>query len=109
MCLGSGIYIKVDAFTFGLWFTFSRKKFFGFLVRVVAALCFPSHPSGLTFIVLFGGDFLLFLSSGPGLQLDPVVLSGLALIFGTMPPKLALTVGIDVSGLAASFSCVVVA
>ena len=55
------------------------------------------------------GLWFFFLSSGPGLQLDPLVLSGWALIFGTMPPRLALTVGIDVSGLAARFSRAVVA
>ena len=104
MFWGSGIYFKVDSFAFGLWYIFSRTSLFGSVVRVVAALYFPSHPSSLTFIVLFGGDFLVSLFSGPGLRLDLVVLSGLALIFGIMPPKLALTFGLDVSGLAVSLS-----
>ena len=54
------------------------------------------------------GTFFSF-SLGLGLQLDPVVLSGPASIFGTMPPRLALTVGLDVSGLAANLSRAVVA
>ena len=57
----SGIYIKVDTFTFGLWYIFSWTSLFGSVVRVVATLCFASHPSGLTFIVLSDGDFFLFL------------------------------------------------
>ena len=54
------------------------------------------------------GTFSSF-SLGLGLQLDPVVLSGPVSIFGTMPPRLALTVGLDVSGLAANLSRAVVA
>ena len=71
MFWGSGIYFKVDSFAFGLWYIFSKTSLFGSVVRVVAALYFPSHPSGLTFIVLFGGDFLvsLFSAQASGLTL----------------------------------------
>ena len=107
--MGSGIYINVDPFTLHCG-THSHEKPFRICGKSGRCFVFSKSPIRFNFhsSVRWGLCFF-FLSSGPGLQLDPLVLSGLALIFGTMPPKLALTVGIDVSGLAARLSRAVVA